>query len=121
MDETDAFFTHNIVGAPFSVLLGRRQGPTTVSAQGLEVSLAKGNLGLTEGWRSWALLDHLDTPAGTPRPRPKRLRRWLERHALVIALTGLLMVLGTAMFWAFVWLPTSGWMPATWMKHWPWN
>ena len=62
MDETDAFFTHSIVGAPFSVLLGRRQIPSNGSTQGLEVSLAKGEVGLSEGWRSWAVLDHLDTP-----------------------------------------------------------
>ncbi len=121
MDETDAFFTHSIVGAPFSVLLGRRQSPPASSTQGLQVSLARGDTGLSEGWRSWAVLDHLDTPAGTPRRRPKRLRRWLERHALAIALTGLLMVLGSAVFWAFAWLPTSGWLPATWMERWPWN
>lgn len=121
MDDTDAFFTHNIVGAPFSVLLGRRQGPSTESTQGLEVSLAKGHVGLSKGWRSWAVLDHLDTPAGTPRPRPRRLRRWLERYALSIALLGLLMLLGSAVFWAIVWLPTTGWIPATWMGRWAWN
>jgi len=121
MDETDAFFTHTIVGAPFSVLLGRRQGPPNGSAQGLEVSLAKGDAGLSEGWRSWALLEQLDTPAGVPRRRPKRLRRWLERHALAIALLGLLMVLGSAVFWAAVSLPGTGWVPATWMERWPWN
>jgi len=120
MDETDAFFTHSIVGAPFSVLLGRRQIPSNGSTQGLEVSLAKGEVGLSEGWRSWAVLDHLDTPAGTPRRRPKRLRRWLERNALAIALMGVLLVLGSAVFWAIVWLPTSGWLPATWTERWPW-
>ncbi len=121
MDETDAFFTHSIVGAPFSVLLGRRQGIAPASTQGLEVSLARGNVGLSEGWRSWVVLDHLDTPAGTPRRRPKRLRRWLERHALLIALLGLVMVMGSAVFWAIVWLPSSGWLPATWVGRWPWN
>lgn len=120
MDETDAFFTHSIVGAPFSVLLGRRQGASNASTQGLEVSLAQGNVGLTEGWRSWVLLDHLDTPAGTPRRRPKRLRRWLERHALVISLLGVLMMLGNAVVWAIVWLPSTGWLPATWTERWPW-
>jgi len=120
MDETDAFFTQSIVGAPFSVLLGRRQGTAHASTQGLEVSLTKGNVGLTEGWRSWAVLDHLDTPAGTPRRRPKRLRRWLERHALGIALLGLLMVLGSAVFWAIVWQPTTGWLPANLLERWPW-
>jgi hypothetical protein len=120
MDETDAFFTHSIVGAPFSVLLGRRQNPSASSTQGLQVPLAKGAVGLSEGWRSWAVLDHLDTPAGTPRRRPKRLRRWLERNALIIALLGLLMVLGSVVFWAIEWLPTSGWLPATWTERWPW-
>ncbi|KRB98873.1 hypothetical protein ASE11_11120 [Hydrogenophaga sp. Root209] len=121
MDETDAFFTHTIVGAPFSVLLGRRQGPASVSTQGLEVSLTDGNADLSEGWRSWALLDHLDTPAGQPRRRPKRLRRWLERHALLIALFGVLMLLCSAVFWAITLLPSTGWMPASWAERWPWN
>ncbi|MDO9503733.1 hypothetical protein [Hydrogenophaga sp.] len=120
MDETDAFFTHTIVGAPFSVLLGRRQGAPTASQQGLQVSLTQGEVGLSKGWRSWAVLDHLDTPAGTPRRRPKRMRRWLERHALVMALLGLLMVLGSAVFWAIVWLPTTGWLPANLLERWPW-
>lgn len=121
MDETDAFFTQTIVGPPFSVLLGRRLGVSSASAQGLDVSLVQGNVGLTDGWRNWVVLDHLDTPAGTPRRRPRRLRRWLERHALAIALLGLLMVLGSAVLWAIVWLPATGWMPATWMERWPWN
>ena len=121
MDETDAFFTQTIVGAPFSVLLGRRQGKSNSSTQGLEVSLAQSSVGLTEGWLSWAVLDHNESPAGTPRRRPKRLRRWLERHALSIALLGLLMLLGSAVFWAIVWLPTTGWLPPLWMERWPWN
>lgn len=120
MNETDAYFTHTIVGAPFSVLLGRRQGLPSASSQGLEVSLSKGDVGLSEGWRSWAVLDHLDTPAGTPRRRPKGLRRWLERHALGIALVGLLMLLGSAVFWAIAWLPTTGWLPTQWTERWPW-
>ena len=49
------------------------------------------------------------------------LRRWLERHALIIALLGLLMLLGSAVFWAILWLPSSGWVPAAWMERWPWN
>lgn len=121
MDETDAFFTHTIVGAPFSVLLGRRQGPSSASTQGLQVPLGEGNAALSEGWRSWAVLDHLDTPAGRPRRRPKRLRRWLERHALLIALFGTLMALASAAFWAITLLPTTGWLPAGWMERWPWN
>ncbi|MDP2015100.1 hypothetical protein [Hydrogenophaga sp.] len=121
MDETDAFFTHTIVGAPFSVLLGRRQGPSSASTQGLEVPLGDGSVGLSEGWRGWALLDHVDTPAGKPRPRPKVLRRWLERHALLIALFGVLMLLGSTVFWAITLLPATGWVPASWMERWPWN
>ncbi len=121
MDETDAFFTHTIVGAPFSVLLGRRQGPSNESTQGLEVPLGDGSVSLSEGWRSWALLDHLDTPAGQPRRRPQRLRRWLERHALRIALVGILMLLGSAVFWAIALLPAMGWVPVSWMGRWPWN
>ena len=34
MDETDAFFTHTIVGAPFSLLMGRRMGSEAAQAAG---------------------------------------------------------------------------------------
>lgn len=103
MDETDAFFTHTIVGSPFSVLLGRRQTLSRVSAQGLKVDPGTGDARLCRLWQEWALLNHACDPLGQPRRRPGRVRRVLERHALWIALVGVLALLGTAVFWG-IWL-----------------
>jgi hypothetical protein len=101
MDETDAFFTHTIVGAPLSVLLGRRQGlpDNPAHTAGLTVNMARGESGLSRVWNEWIVLSHACDPVGQPRVRPGKLRRVLERHALWIALLGLLSLLGTAAFW----------------------
>jgi hypothetical protein len=103
MDETDAFFTHTIVGAPLSVLLGRRQAQPIAQAGGLKVDLGTGETRLSRLWQEWAVLSHACDPVGQPRLRPGRVRRALERHALWIALTGVLALIGTAAFWG-VWL-----------------
>ena len=99
MDETDAFFTHTIVGAPLTVLLGRRQPLTDPRAEGLSVNASSGQASLSDRWQQWAVLSHACDPVGQPRLRPGPLRRWLERRALLIALTGLLALLGSAAFW----------------------
>jgi len=93
MDETDAFFTQTIVGAPLSVWLGRRQGPPDAQASGLVVDLASGEAKLSTLWQEWAVLSHADDPLGRPRHRPGRVRRVLERHALAIAMLGFLALL----------------------------
>ncbi|WP_310565011.1 hypothetical protein [Hydrogenophaga sp.] len=103
MDETDAFFTHTIVGAPLSVLLGRRQAHPNTQASGLKVDLGTGETRLSRLWQEWVVLSHACDPVGQPRLRPGRLRRALERHALWIALAGALALVGTAVFWG-VWL-----------------
>lgn len=103
MDETDAFFTHTIVGAPLSVLLGRRQAHPTALASGLKVDLGTGETRLSRLWQEWVVLSHACDPVGQPRLRPGRVRRALERHALWIALAGALALIGTAVFWG-VWL-----------------
>ncbi|MBN9372317.1 MULTISPECIES: hypothetical protein [Hydrogenophaga] len=89
MDEQDAFFTHGIVGAPFSVLLGRRLDTGDRKAQGLRLDPNSGDSRLSSAWRSWAIERLATLPAGQPRRRPRPLRRWLERHALAIAALGL--------------------------------
>lgn len=102
MDETDAFFTHTIVGAPLSVALGRRQGVPNSQTSGLKVDMAEGETRLSHIWQEWVVLSHACDPVGQPRMRPGRVRRSLERHALWIALLGLLALLGSAGFWGYL-------------------
>ena len=99
MNATDAFFTHTIVGAPLTVLLGRRQNTVHPHTEGLAVNLHDGQGRLSATWQEWMVLSHACDPVGQPRMRPGPLRRWLERHALWIALAGLLSVSGSALFW----------------------
>jgi hypothetical protein len=115
MDEQDAFFTHGIVGAPFSVLLGRRMGADGPKAQGLQLDPHDGATRLSPAWQPWALERLGEQAPGTPRRRPKPLRRWLERHALAIATLGLMALLtGVALI-----AHTQGWLPAL-MRSLPW-
>ncbi len=102
MDETDAFFTQTIVGSPLTVLLGRRLDPKDAPAQGLAVALSSGQTRLTRFWQDWVILSHACDPVGHPRMRPGKLRRFLERHALGIALLGLLALLGSAISWGLL-------------------
>ena len=92
MNDVDAFFTHTVVGGPQTVFLGRRAQPHTPSAPGLRVNLTQGHIALEERWHGnmW-LLEHAAQPAGRPRRRPGRWRACLERYALLIAVTGLLL------------------------------
>lgn len=93
MDEQDAFFTQAIVGAPFSVLLGRQMTAGALKAQGIDIDPAVGTARLGPAWQAWAIERLADLPPGVPRRRPKPLRRWLERHALGLAVLGLLWLL----------------------------
>jgi hypothetical protein len=89
MEEHEAFLTRTIVGAPFCALLGRRQQPRDAAAAGLAVDLRSGRSRLTEGWNDLVALGRANDERGRPRSRPGALQRWLERHALVIAIGGL--------------------------------
>lgn len=105
MDETDAFFTHTIVGAPFSVLMGRRLTSNDAVQQGLDVDLGAGGHRLTDSWHEWWVLSHAGDHPGRPRPRPSTLRLQLERHALWLALLGLGLTAITLVFWVVhLWL-----------------
>lgn len=93
MDEQDAFFTHAVVGAPFSVLLGRRMSAAAGLAQGLQLDPVEGSVRVGPAWQPWVIERLNALPPGVPRRRPKAWRRWVERHALGIALLGLLSLL----------------------------
>lgn len=99
MDETDAFFTHTIVGAPFSVLMGRRLDPAELRSQGLDIDRHTGAARLNDAWQDWWVLSHASDAPGRPRCKPGRLRLWLERHALWLALGGLSLTVMSAFFW----------------------
>ncbi len=104
MNESDAFFTHTIVGAPFSVVLGRRLGPKEMAAAGLQVNLGTGEHRLSEIWQDWLVLDHATDRPGRPRRHPGRARQWMERHALWLAAFGLASLLLSAGLWgALAW------------------
>ena len=96
MTETDAFFTHAIVGSPQSLNLGRRLTADDAKRQGLKVQLDSGESGLTQAWRDWVVLSRATDPVGQPRQRPGRMRSILERRALVIATLGLISLLASA-------------------------
>lgn len=102
MDDTDAFFTHTIVGAPFTTVLGKRLPSGSIKREGVKVNVETGESFLTAVWRDWLVLSHQNDLAGQPRRRPGSLRRWLERHALWLALLGLASLLGTATFWSIL-------------------
>jgi len=109
MDEQDAYFTHTIVGAPFSLLMGRRMGSEAAQAAGVAVEPDTGATRLGPAWQVWAIDRVQEWPAGLPRRRPRGLRRWLERHALALALAGLIaLIIGIGLAaWALYGLP--GW------------
>jgi hypothetical protein len=89
MDSIDTFFTQTVVGPPLTVWMGRRHHTGTSGKEGLNVNFRTGESRLSQMWADWAILSHVWDPVGQPRRRPKRLRRVLERHALVLALLGL--------------------------------
>lgn len=116
MDEQDAFFTQAVVGAPFSVLLGRQMSPPALKAQGIEVPVDGAPSRVSPAWQPWVIERMATLPAGVPRPRPRGLRRWLERHALAIALLGLLSLVAGGLLAAHA----RGWLQALLQGRMPW-
>lgn len=102
MNDTNAFFTQAIVGTPFSVQLGRRLTREEANQSGLVIDFETGESRLTKAWHDWWVLSHAGDAAGLPRLRPGGLRRWLERHALWVALLGLTSLLASALVWGMV-------------------
>lgn len=104
MDETDAFFTQTVVGPPFTAFMGRRRSPSAAGAEGLQLNLMTGESRLTQVWKDWVVLSHACDPIGQPRLRPGKLRRVLERHALWVAVAGIVaLLLALAVVGATLW------------------
>ncbi|WP_302172237.1 hypothetical protein [uncultured Hydrogenophaga sp.] len=110
MTEQDAFFTQTIVGAPVSVLLGRRQRGTGLD-QGLEVDMRRDGLRLSPEWQAWAETRAV-APPGQAFARPGRWRLFLLRHAGQLAGVGLVSLL-TGL--ALAYLSLSGLLPV-WLQ-----
>ncbi len=91
MTEQDAFFTQTIVGAPVSVLLGRRQRGTGLD-QGLEVDMRRDGLRLSPEWQAWAETRAV-APPGQVFARPGRWRLFLLRHSGKLATAGMVALL----------------------------
>lgn len=102
MDETDAFFTQTIIGAPFSMPLGARSSPGQTLNNGLVIEFGSGQSRLTQAWHDWWVLSHASDAPGQPRVRPSPARRWLERHALWLAMLGLANLAASAVAWGIV-------------------
>lgn len=116
MDEQDAFLTQAVVGAPFSVLLGRQMSAPALKAQGIEMPVDGGAPRISLAWRPWVIERLASLPPGVPRARPRGLRRWLERHALAIALLGLLSLAGGLLLAAHA----RGWLDPLLQGRLPW-
>lgn len=99
VESTDLYFTQTIVGPAVSVVLGRRCRVVSVKATGLDIDLRSGHIDFGGLWRDWIQLSHADDPAGIARRRPGALRRWLERHALWVAVLGLVSLSASMVLW----------------------
>lgn len=99
MNQVDVFFTQTIVGPPLSVVLGERVARPESAVPGVLVEPHSGRFRLDDAWRDWVQLSHAHDAPGTPRRRPGAVRRWLERHALTVALLNLASWAGAAAWW----------------------
>ena len=102
MTEADAFFTQTIVGAPLSVLLGRRMVLPASGPEGLHVRMDGAETALSPSWREWVINTRACAAVGVPRQRPGLWRCRLERHALWIAGLGLASLAASGVAWGLL-------------------
>jgi hypothetical protein len=95
MTSEDQFFTHTIVGQAFSIALGNNPATPLGSTEGLRANMLTGRKSLSRSWKEWCQLQGAYPYAGLPRRRPGTTRRMLERYALLIAISGFAMMLGS--------------------------
>lgn len=94
MTDEDIFFTHTIVGPAMSVHLGQPAAMPQNMRSGLKAHLRNGGTSLDQVWKDWILVQGAYPYVGLPRRAPGALRRWTERHALLIGALGLLLSVG---------------------------
>ena len=92
MDAVDLNFTYSIIGPPQSVVLGKAVAPPDYSYNGVEVDMRESRHKLRAAWLEWWCLRSGDEWIGRPRKRPARARLWLEKHGLVLAGIGLVLL-----------------------------
>lgn len=111
MTDQDLFFTHTVVGQARSVPLGRRltrqEGTSAPEASlGLHADMVNSKFDLPQAWQDWCLIQGTYPYAGLPRRSPGKTRRWLERHALVLAAVSVLvMCVGLVFIALAIWFP----------------
>jgi hypothetical protein len=102
--DVEHYFTQSIVGAPFSVVLGTRAPEAATAARGVEVSLEGGLARLSAFCK-----DELLIGTSATGPLVRRLsspqRRWLERHALLLAGAGILALCSAGLWTLWIQLP----------------
>ena len=91
MNDTDLFFTQTIVGAPFSVTMGRRVHAPKRHAAGVRIDLDTGESQFGAAWNDWLQIHRPRLVLGRPVPAPGRVQLWLERQALLVLVIGLLL------------------------------
>lgn len=102
MNDANTFFTQTIVGAPFSVSLGRQLVASNVNTPGIEVNMLGADTRLSQIWSDWIVITHASERIGRPQRRTGSVRRWLERHALWLAVLGVSSLVSTAAIWGFM-------------------
>lgn len=112
MTDQDIFFTHTVVGQAMSIELGRRISRKDLRRQGtlqaLAANMETATFDLPQIWTDWCLIQGAYPYTGLPRRRPGVIGRWLARHALILAVVGLVMVLMSLSAAALmVWMPQS--------------
>lgn len=122
MTDEDIFFTHTVVGQAMSIEMGRpmdrKNAQAHVQASGSQVGFVDGHFSLSQAWKEWCLIQGAYPYAGLPRRRPGRFRRRLERHALILASVGLLMLLlATGLLVVLIWFPDL--LALSWLRQTP--
>jgi hypothetical protein len=92
MNDSEIFFCQTIVGSAHSVVMGKKIYLSPYPSAGLRIDLQTGESRLSSIWQSWLLHNRFDQ-ATHPRRMPSRVQLWLERHALIVAVCGLVGVL----------------------------
>lgn len=109
MTDQDLFFTQTIVGMPTTVTMGRPLTKKDLRIQtnphAHEAARGAPGGGVVLMWKDWAVID--GAGKGRPRRLPGRIRRWLERYALVLAVLALALLLTQVVVYAALFATSS--------------